>query len=414
MNVLLMAWAALCCFVTVIWVRRHRDITCAGCGTRRLSSTMYDAPPDPAPRVSVIVAAKDEESVIERCVCSLLGQDYPNFELIVVNDRSRDNTGPLLDALQRDAAGRLRVFAVKELPAGWFGKPHAVRVGVASADGDYLLFSDADCEQTSTRTLSTAVRYAIENGIEFLSVLPVVKTSCFWEAVLQPVCTGVLMMWHNPEKVNNPKRSKAYANGAFMLIRRDAYERIGGHDRVRTALCEDMQLARNAKRAGVHLHIIQNRDLYTTRMYDSFAQVWRGWSRIFQGSLKRPSKLVLAGLVLCVFSAMPVITVAWSVVGLARSDSGPRWPWVVLLASSAAASLALQSVMFRFYRLLGASLWKSLLYAPAAVVCLGILADALRKVLGFGTTTWRGTTYEGRRVHGPTEAVASESAAHAG
>ncbi len=414
MDPLMIAWVALCSLVAMVWVRRHQHLTRARRNNRSLSSTTFDGPPNPAPSVSVIIAAKDEEPNIDTCVRTLLEQDYPNCEITVVNDRSDDRTGPILDRMQSDNPDRLHVLHVDKLPDGWFGKPNAIRTGLSIARGDYLLFSDADCEHISTRTISTAVRYAIENDVEFLSVLPVIEPSCFWETIIQPVCTAVLMMWHNPEKVNDPKRPEAYANGAFMLIRRETYERIGGHERVRTSLCEDMQLARNAKSAGVTLRIIQNTDLYTTRMYDTFARVWGGWSRIFQGSLQRPPKLLLAMTVLTVSSLMPAATVALSVIKLTTGDVAARGAWTVLLVASGVAVLALQSLMVRFYTLIGAPIWKSLTYTPAALVCVGILADAMRKVLGFGSTTWRGTTYAGRRVRASGRPAAPESPAHVG
>ncbi len=392
MDTLLNVWTAICGLITLVWTRRHLQISRAGNATAALSADMYDAPPDPAPAVSIIIAAKDEEPVIERCIRTLLDQDYPDFELIAVNDRSSDRTGAILDRLQRESPDKLTVAHVTDLPRGWLGKCNAVRTAVERASGTYLLFSDADCEQISTRTVSTAVRYAIENDIEFLSAMPVMKPGCFWDALLQPVCTAVLMVWHPPEKVNDPDRPEAYANGAFMLFRRDAYDRIGGHERVRSALCEDMQLARIAKAAGVRLHAIQNRDLYATRMYTSLGAAWRGWARIFQGSLQRPSKLALAALVLSVFSILPAATVVAALANVA----GFATPWTWLLIAAAAALVAQHSVLLRFYGLLGTRRWWALTYVPAAVMCLAIVVNAGRKSLGLGDTTWRGTTYDSR------------------
>ncbi len=396
METLLHAWTALCCLITLVWARRHLDVSRARHDTSALHPEMYDAPPDPAPSVSVIIAAKDEESVIERCVRTMLDQDYPNYTLTLVNDRSQDRTGPILDNLQREAPDKLNIHHVTELPHGWFGKCNAVRIGTNASSGSYLLFSDADCEQTSNRTISTAVRFAVENDIEFLSVMPTMKAGCLWDALLQPVCTAVLVIWHPLERVNDPNRPETYANGAFMLIRRDAYERIGGHVSVRDALCEDMQLARNAKAAGVKLHAIQNRDLYSTRMYTNLSAAWRGWSRIFQGSLQRARKLMLAALVLSVFSLLPTISTAVAAVAIATpaTEHSPAWKWLSLTAI--AALLVQHSVLLRFYKLLGARTWQAFLYVPAAVVCLAIVINAAFKSMGWGETTWRGTTYDSR------------------
>ncbi len=418
MSGLFAAWFVLCGLITLVWIRRHFEVSRAGRTVSTLSPDRYDAPPDPAPSVSVIVAAKDEEAGIERCVRTLLDQDYPNFTLTVVNDRSDDRTGAILEEMQREAGGRLRVLHVTELPEGWYGKTNAVHTGLQCADGEYLLFTDADCEQTSRRTLTTAVRYAVENGIELLSVLPEMQPGCLWDAVMQPVCAGVLMIWHRPERVNDPNRREAYANGAFMLIRRGAYRRIGGHQAVRASVCEDMQLARNAKAAGVRLHVIHNQGLYVTRMYGSFIETVRGWSRIFVGSLQRPFRVLLALGLLGVFSIVPFVSLAAALIGRATwgAEGSEWWGWAV--AVSVAAVVALQSVMFRFYRLLGAGGWRALLFGPGAVVCFGILLHALLRVGGIGSTIWGGTAYRpgARRTPGSASGrvAAEEGATHAG
>ena len=397
--------------VTLVWLGRHIDISRARRNASRLSSDMFDGPPTPAPSVSVVVAARDEEAVIERCVRTLLDQDYPDMEVIVVNDRSGDRTGEILDACRRQAPDKLRVVTVTQGRPGWFGKVNAVQTGVAIAQGQYLLFSDADCEQVSKHTVSVAVRFAIERDIDFLSVMPVMVASCTAEAIIQPVCVAVLMFWHPPEKVNDPGQSAAYANGAFMLIRREAYERIGGHERVRDALCEDMQLARNAKSAGVRLHVAQNRDLYRTRMYDTFGEAWRGWTRILQGSLQRPRRVLLAMVLLLLFSIGPWVALAASVAGLVPVGSGQPAEWGLAATVWGLAVLAQQSVMIRFYPMLGLSPRWAPSYLGGALLCFGIMLNALLKLCGLGSTKWRGTTYRSRDMRTDKGEVAGDRSA---
>lgn len=413
MSVLYTLWVALCLLITVVWLTRHIDLARARRRVDALGPNSFDGPPEPAPVCSVIVAAKDEEDVIEQCVRSLLVQDYPNLELIFVNDRSTDRTGRILESLRSTAPDRLRVVNVDELPDGWTGKPNAMCNGVRIATGEFLLFSDADCEQISKRTVSMAMRYAVENGIDFLSILPIVEPACLAEAIIQPVCTGVLMIWHKPEKVNDPNRTTAYANGAFMLIRRDAYERIGGHQAVRNVICEDMQMARNAKAAGVTLRVVQNRDLYRSRMYVDFAETWRGWTRILHGSLQYPGRIVLAILLLKTFSIFPWVSLAASLCGWLIAGGPTAWPWTYLTFASAAAVIAQQSVTARLYPLLRAPARRSLTYIIGSFFCLAILANALLKSIGYGSTTWRGTTYRGGPPGGGTPAAKEDAPVHA-
>src|SRR5262249_44444294 len=125
--------------------------------------------------------------------------------------------------------------------------------------------------------------YAQMNDADFLSVLPVLDTQGVLEQIMQPACAGILLIWFNPMRVNDPRRKAAYANGAMMLMSRHAYERIGGHEPVKTEVNEDIHMARLAKQAGLRLRVVGNQDLYWVRMYSNLRQIWRGWSRIFYG-----------------------------------------------------------------------------------------------------------------------------------
>ena len=270
--------------------------------------------------ISVLVAAKDEEAVIEKCLRSMLDQDYPNYEVILINDRSRDQTGPIAERLAGENS-KLRVLHVREgeLAEGWFGKNNAMRLGEQAARGQWFCFIDADCTQTSRSTLSQAYQYARKHESEFLSVLPRLEAHGFWEQVLQPVCGGILVFWFRPGRVNNPAKPTAYANGAFMLMSKDAYWRIGGHEPVKGEVNEDIHMAALAKRAGVRIRVVQNEGLYITRMYDGFRATWRGWSRIFYGSFVERRRLIISQAVMLADGAAAVFSMRW------RADRPGLW-----------------------------------------------------------------------------------------
>ena len=178
----------------------------------------------------------------------------------------------------------MRLINIEHLPAGWKGKSHAMQTGIAGARGEWLCMIDADCRQISRRTLSVAMQHAMDTRADFLSVLPRHELIGFWEHVGQLVGTGVLMVWFRPDRVNDPQKPQAYANGAFMLMSRRAYETIGTHEAVRDYLDEDMQMAARAKRAGLRLRVVRSRGLELVRMYTSLREILRGWSRIFLGA----------------------------------------------------------------------------------------------------------------------------------
>lgn len=376
-------WIALTWLIGVGWLRRHLDIYLA----RREPALAAQKPPDRVrPRLTVLVAAKDEGENIRRCLDTLLAQDYPDLQVVAINDRSQDDTGRIIDEIARREP-RLTAVHVRELPDGWFGKNHAMHLGVAYARGEWLSFTDADCTFESPHLLAAAVDHAQQQGLDFLSVLPRLQAHGFWEKVIQPVAGGVLMVWYPPRRVNNPRSACAYANGAFMLLPRRAYERLGGHVPVRATLNEDMHLARRAKRFGLRLAVVRGAEHYSVRMYEGLPQIWRGWTRIFYGCFGTFPKLLASALLLSIFSLMPYVTIALA--PLAGSK------WLYPAAAGAFATVAQQTVLWVFYRLTGVGPWLALTYPLGAAVCLGMTLNAMRRLGGNATTHWRGTTYRG-------------------
>ncbi len=381
------AFAVFCFYVmallTLIWSKRHIDINR---GQREPQLTEADAPPtaDDLPPLTMLVAAKDEEANIGRCVDGLLAQDYPPLRVIAINDRSSDATGRILD--ERAAQDtRLRALHITELPQGWFGKNNAMRAGVEAADTEWLCFTDADCVFDSRKLIAAAVSYAQREQLTFLSVLPRLEAHTFWERVIQPVAGAVMIYWTPPQRVNSPDSPIAYANGAFMLLHRGAYDAIGGHDAVKATLNEDMHMARRAKTARVPFRVIRGVQLYRVRMYTGFRAIWRGWSRIFYGCFGTVPKLLASVLVLSLASVSPYVTLVLAPL------AGANWGW--LFGAAAAAIIAQMSVMWRFYRLSAIpGAWSSTYWLGAAV-CVLILLSSLLKAFGAARTTWRGTTY---------------------
>lgn len=396
-------WTLLLVTVAVVWTTRHWVISRARREQIPLRADSYDGPPADAPFVSVLIAAKDEEANIEQAVRSMLDQDYPNFELIVINDRSTDRTRSILESILAERSdGRLKLINIEQLREGWFGKNNAMREGVAMAKGEWLCFGDADCRQTSRRTLSMAVCHALENKVDFLSVLPRLETQSLWERIIQPVCGGVMVFWFHPEKVNNPKLPNAYANGAFMLMSRSCYDAIGGHDAVRSEINEDMHLAKLAKRKGQRLFVIQNDGLYTVRMYSRFREIWRGWSRIFYGCFETFRRLRITMLMLLATNVFPYFSLLISAAVLTTlgwSQAGAGWQ--VVGSAAAMAVIMQQTVIFRYYKLSQTNPWLAPTFIVGAVVCVGMLINAMFKLNGRTTTTWRGTTYRGSHLARP-------------
>jgi chlorobactene glucosyltransferase len=380
-------WIAVWFWITLaiglVWLRRHLEVNRGG---REHVLSDRDARSDSDwPSLSVLVAAKDEEQNIARCIEGLLAQDYPNLRVIIANDRSADRTPEIIDEYARRDP-RLTAVHVTELPAGWFGKNNAMQHALGQATGELLCFSDADCSYDSPLLLRAAVSFARRENVEFLSVLPWLEARTLWEKMIQPVAGAIMVFWFPPRKVNDPNSSDAYANGAFMLMTRRAYEAIGGHAYARATLNEDMHMARQAKCVGVRLRVVQSDHLYRVRMYTGFKQIWRGWSRIFYGCFGTLPRLLVSVVMLSIFSISPYLAL------LASPLVGASGGW--LAAAAAFAIAAQQSILLRFYALTGNAPGWALTYPVGAAICLGMTLNAMRRLAG-KKTTWRGTAYAG-------------------
>ncbi len=380
----------LAALVSLVWSSRHLMIRKEKRSGFSLSEA-YNGPPENAPPISVIVAAKDEAENIETCVRTMLDQDYPDFELLVCNDRSEDDTAAIVERIAVEDS-RLRLINIEHLPEGWCGKNNAMQIGIRQAKHDWICMIDADCRQISTRTLSTAMQYALDRKTDMLSVLPTLEMKSFWENVIQPVCSGIMMIWFHPDKVNNPDKPNAYANGAFMLMRRDVYEEIGTHEAVKDRVNEDMHMALRVKQAGRNLRVVRSRDLYVVRMYTSLGEIVRGWSRIFYGTFCTMKRLTLSLVVLVVMGLLP-----WTalILGLVMVEAGAyqsAWWWTCGIVGAIASTLQI-SVIFRFYGLINAKASLAWTYPLGCIIAICTVLLGIKKLLSGGKVTWRGTNY---------------------
>ncbi len=376
----------LSCLVSLVWISRHVQIF-AERKNGILLSADHPGPPSDPPRIDMFVAAKDEEENIEVCVRSLLDQDYPNFHLTICNDRSDDRTGEIVAKVAAEDS-RLTLLNIENLPDGWCGKNNAMQTGIAGGDSEWICMSDADCTQTSSRTISTAMQYAVDNDVDLLSVLPNLKMHGFWENVIQPVCSGVMMIWFNPDKVNSPTKRNAYANGAFMLMKRSAYEAIGTHEAVKDQVNEDMHMASRVKQAGLNLKVIRNDGLYNVRMYTSLPQTLRGWGRIFYGTFGTHARLRATLSVLLIMGLLPYFA---AVLGLSLAGLG-GW-WLACGIAGAFAATMQVSVIYRFYKLIGACKELAWTYPLGAIMAITAVFIAMSKLRKGAQVVWRGTSY---------------------
>jgi chlorobactene glucosyltransferase len=243
----------------------------------RRKPNLSDAPHAQGILVSIVVPARNEAANILTLVRSLLASTYRPFELIVVDDRSTDDTADRMKALESDS--RIRLISGDELPEGWFGKPWACVQGYREARGELLLFTDADTKHHPD-LLGHAVGAMLAEKADLLTISPLQRCVTFWERIVMPQIWFLLALRYSPRRVNRARKpSDVIANGQFILTTRSAYVAAGTHEAVKHEVAEDLALAQTYLRNGLKLHFALAEQLMETRMYRGLRQLIEGWSK---------------------------------------------------------------------------------------------------------------------------------------
>jgi chlorobactene glucosyltransferase len=273
-----------------------------------------------APKVSIIVPARNEESVVGAALESFLKLDYPDYEVILVDDASTDRTGEIADEWTRrpEAVGRLRVIHNHELPPGWRGKVHALHLAEQAASGEWLLATDADVV-FHPAVLRLAMARAMKEDAALVSLFPELEFGEMSERIVLPGFVFLLATIFPLRLINNPKSSRALAAGAFILMRRTDFQALGGYEALRGTVVEDLRTAEMFKQGGRRIHATLTRGLYRTRMYQGWREIWEGLGRsAFEGT-----GFSLARSLAAVFVGNTLAVLPWAAAGaLAIRDAG--------------------------------------------------------------------------------------------
>jgi chlorobactene glucosyltransferase len=350
---------------------------------------------DDAPLVSILVPARNEARCIGPCVSSLLAQDYPNFELIMLDDHSEDGTGEIARRLGLGEMGDRRVIAGEALPAGWTGKGWACHQLSRAAKGHYLFFTDADTTH-APGTVSAAVAKAREDRADLLSAWPRLITETWSEKLVVPMVVFlgmviyphwlVVLLQRLPSVAarlpDRERRLLGAANGQFIFFTRAAYDRIGGHAAIRDHLVEDVALGRAvAARMGEGMRFLNCDALQfsTCRMYESFPQVWEGFTKNTRAAFEESLAgfFLIGGIQLCGF-LLPFVLVF---------VPGPAQWLVVLQIAVIYLIRVVLTVRFR-------TSWMGCILHPVGVLLsLAIGLNSWRKLATKGVT-WKGRVYQ--------------------
>jgi chlorobactene glucosyltransferase len=340
------------------------------------------------PRVSIVIPARNEEQDVEAAVRSHLAQDYPSLEIVVVEDHSSDATGRILERLAREDA-RLWIVTGAEPPAGWLGKPHALSQGAAVAKGDWILFADADVRY-GVGALSQAMAYVEAKGLDFLMLLPRIEMRGFWENVLMP--NLLMTFFQAPAFLVNRRRARwiAVGGGAGNLIRRSAYDTIGGHTALRDSVVDDVRLGYAVKAAGFAFGVVRAEGQVAVRMYRGFRQVFDGFTKniayVFQGA---------AGLLLFLLTVLTLGAALLPGATLLAALFGAKIPGDDLALALAGYATAV------FARIVLAAAisdpkWPAATHPIMAAVWFGMLVRSIYHRFVRRRLTWRGREFEAR------------------
>ena len=335
--------------------------------------------------VSIILPVRDQAKTVGECVASLVGLEYPEKEIIVVDGNSTDGT---LDILQ-GFNGKIRLVQEQPLPQGWVGKNWACHTGYQQARGDLLLFTDGDSIH-SRDSLAKTVNYLEVTKADLVTLAPATILRTFWEKLLQPPIFWLIMMFVGGKWVNDDTKPRwALGNGQYMLLRRGAYDKVGGHSAVRGRISEDYSLGRLIKAKGLRLRMVTASDSLGVRMYSSLPEIWRGWRKNFYSvSGNYPLFRAMYRLVLLfTFLVLPFVVLAYGVY------LSPATPLNVYLLTGAFMAFFLWLGIIILDRSIGVNPVYALLLPLAVLVYIGIGIDStIRGALGMGFS-WKGRVY---------------------
>ena len=348
------------------------------------------------PSVSIILPVRNQANTVSECMTSLVGLDYPQKEIIVVDGNSTDGTQDILKTFD----GKIKLVEEEPLPQGWVGKNWACHIGYKQAKGDLLMFTDGDSIH-SKDSLAKTVNYLEVTKADMVTLAPAAILRSFWEKLLQPPIFWLIMLFVGGKWVNDDNKPRwALGNGQYMLFRREAYNKVGGHSAVRDRISEDYSLGRLVKAEGLRLRMVTASDSLGVRMYSSFPEIWRGWRKNFYSvSGNRPLFRATYRLVLLfAFLVLPFVVLGYGVYLAAATPLN-----VYLLTGSFMAFFLWLGVII-LDRSIRVSPLYALLLPFAVLVYIGIGIDStVRGALGMGFS-WKGRVY-GKPITGQLEAA---------
>ncbi len=274
------------------------------------------------PKVSVILPARNEEKYIQKCLKTLIEQDYSNYEIVVINDSSSDRTGELIENVSLANSKVIHINATPK-PDGWTGKNWACYQGYLKSTGEFFLFTDADTIHSFT-SISLAVNHLLDEGLDALTAIPKILATDFWTKITLPVLWTLSLAKYSALNANNPNSKVGYFFGSFFIITRKTYEAIGTHKAVRKEIVEDGALGRKVKEQGFKLNVVHGKDHLQAVWARDPSTLWHGLRRLMI-SLYNREKINAYLMVIATFLLLllPLIVLPFSISMVLQQENVP-------------------------------------------------------------------------------------------
>jgi glycosyltransferase involved in cell wall biosynthesis len=340
------------------------------------------------PKVSIILPARNEEDFIRECLDSLINQDYPNYEIIVIDDSSNDSTGEIISEYAKKNSKIIPVTA-KPKPDGWMGKNWACMEGYQKATGELLLFTDADTKH-SENVMSLAVAQLHSFNLDALSAIPKMVTFDFWTNITLPMISTFLHTRFSALNVNNPSKKTGYFFGSFFIMKKETYEKVGMHEGVKHEIIEDGALGKKVKESGHKMRMVRGDHLIDAVWARDKGTLWNALKRLMVPLYLQNGKIAIGiffAVLFLLFIPFPIL--ATSIIFPSENISAK-----ILFVTSLISSIliytgaTIEVKMGLRLRIIYA------LFAPlgSLTVVLGFLSGLIQ-AKGTSAVSWRGRSY---------------------
>jgi len=365
--------------LAAVWLHRLLDATLGMPSIADIARAEWDGRPESA-SVTVVVPARNEQEHIEATLRALLALDYPRLSIIAVNDRSTDDTGEVMDRVASgQRGGKLRVLHVDQLPSGWLGKTHAMWLAAQQAESDWVLFTDADVVFRAD-SLRRAIFYAEKEKADHLILFPTMELKTPGERMMVAFFQALFTFGHRPWKVADPDARDHMGVGAFNLVRRPAYEKIGTYEKLRLAVIDDMKLGEAIKDHGFAQRVVFGKDLVSIHWAQGGMGVVRNLTKnMFALMQFRWPRALAAAVLLGVLNLGPFA-------GLALAHGWARLPYgvAVFMIFGIYVGMSTKSKISPIY---------FLAHPISTLAFVFILLRSTFLTLWHGGVVWRGTKY---------------------